>query len=492
MSGGRDGDVYFVTNLNDSGPGSFRNGIETTPSEGRTILFKVGGTIELQSGIQIDKENLTIAGQTAPGGGISFRGKTIYIGHRPPREVGALLANNFIMRHVRVRLGLGAQGDDETDNIWVSNGKGIILDHISTAWSADESLSASRDIEDVTVQYSYMFEPLNAAGHAFGSIIGGGLTTNYSWHHNLYAHNTSRNPRPSSDSPDPGFNLDLVNNVFYNWGKRIGYNGSDDILSINWVNNYYIAGPDSTDKPIMDAASGNTRIYQTGNLYDGNKNGAVDGIDKGWDGGYGKATRLDKPLDVPPVTIDSPGDAYLKMLALGGATPWNRDPVDKRVVDTVHKQSGRIIDTPDDVGGYPTLALGTPPTDSDNDGMPDFWESAMGLNPENAADRKVKDAVGYTMLETYINWLADGHAVSDRNSYVYVDLRELNGGLTFLNYSVSAGSHGTAYLEADGYTVRFTPETNYSGLADFTYSATDPANGFTFGPIKVGVLVKAE
>ena len=492
-SGGRDGDIYFVTNLNDSGPGSLREGLATTPAIGRTILFKVGGTIELTSeGIQIDKENITIAGQTAPGGGICIKGKTVYFGHRPPRKVGVMLANNVIMRHIRVRIGKGKQGDDETDNIWICNGRDIILDHVSTAWSADEALSASRDIQRITVQYCYMFEPLNAAGHAFGSIIGGGMTTDYSWHHNLYAHCTSRNPRPSSDSPDPGFNLDLVNCVFYNWGGRIGYNGSDDVLSINYINNYFIGGPNSSNNDIMDAASGRTKIYQSGNMFDINKNGQVDGTDRGWSGGYGSCTKLGSPLPVPPVTTDSAGDAYLKMMALGGATPWNRDPVDKRVVATVHNQNGKIINMPSDVGGFPTLASGTSPADSDNDGMPDFWETAMGLDSSNPADRKTKDSDGYTMLEGYINWLADGHAVCDRNSSVDVDLRELNGGVTFLNYTVASGTNGTVTLQSDGHTARFTAASNYSGLADFSYSATEPVDGFKFGPIRVGVLITGE
>jgi len=489
-SGGRDGDLYFVTNLNDSGPGSLREGIDTTPAIGRTIMFKVGGTIELTSaGIQIDKENITIAGQTAPGGGICIKGKTVYFGHRPPREVGVMLANNVIMRHLRVRIGKGQQGDDETDNIWICNGRDIILDHVSTAWSADEALSASRDILNITVQYCYMFEPLNAAGHAFGSIIGGGMTTDYSWHHNLYAHCTSRNPRPSSDTPDPGFNLDLVNCVFYNWGSRIGYNGSDDVLSINYINNYFIGGPNSSNNDIMDAASNRTQIYQSGNMYDNNKNGKVDGTDQGWSGGYGSCTKLSSPLAVPHVTTNSAGDAYIKLLALGGATPWNRDPVDKRVVATVRDQNGKIINMPSDVGGFPTLAAGTPPMDSDNDGMPDIWETAMGLNPNNSADRKNKDAIGYTMLEGYLNWLADGHATCPRNGSVDVNLQTLNGGLTFLNYTVASGSNGTATLLGDGHTVRFTAVSNFSGLANFTYSAVDPREGFGFGPEKVGVLV---
>jgi hypothetical protein len=492
-SGGRDGDLYFVTTLDDAGPGSFRYGIETTPAEGRTILFKVGGTIALTSeGIQINKENITIAGQTAPGDGICIKGKTIYIGERPPRKLDKMFGNNIIMRHLGVRLGVGTQGSDEIDNIWICNGHDIILDHISSAWSADEVLSASRDVKDLTVQYSFLFEPLGAEAHAFGSIIGSGYKTNFTWHHNFWAHCSSRNPRPSSDEPDPGFNLDLRNNAFYNWGYKAGYNGKDDVISFNLVNNYYIKGPSTTFDCIMEPDGNSTNAYQSGNMRDLNKNGKVDGKDDGWAAFCGTYNKLSSPLDVPGFTAaESAGDSYLKMLALGGATPWRRDPVDTRVVSTIIEQTGKIINKPEDVGGYPTLKSGPVPEDGDNDGMPDFWELALGLDPSNPADRKNKDAIGYTMLEGYLNWLADGHAVCDRGGSVDIDLRKLNGGLTFLKYTIASGTNGTVELQSDGYTVRFTAASNFSGLANFTYSASDPGSEYKFGPIPVGVLVNA-
>jgi hypothetical protein len=176
-------------------------------------------------------------------------------------------------------------------------------------------------------------------------------------------------------------------------------------------------------------------------------------------------------------------------LALGGATPWNRDTSDNRVIDTVISETGAIINEVSDIGGFPPMESAPPPEDSDNDGMPDFWERAMGLDPSDPADRKNKDTTGYTMPEGYLNWLADGHAVCDRNGSVDVNLQTLNGGLTFLNYTVASGSNGTVTLPGDGHTARFTAASDYSGLADFTYTAADPATGFSFGPVKVGVLI---
>ena len=160
------------------------------------------------------------------------------------------------------------------------------------------------------------------------------------------------------------------------------------------------------------------------------------------------------------------------------------------MVGTVRTQTGKIINSQDEVGGYPTLNSEPAPADADSDGMPDFWEQAMGLNPNNAADRNNTDSTGYTMLENYLNWLADGHAVADRNGSVDVDLQALNGGLDNLKFTVASGSNGSVTLLGDGHTARFTPAAGHVGLANFSYSVSDSATGFGFGPVSVGVLVK--
>ncbi|GFE87752.1 immunoglobulin domain-containing protein [Steroidobacter agaridevorans] len=475
-TGGRGGDVYYVTTLADSGTGSLRAGIAGTPASGRTILFKVSGTIALNSTLSINKSKLTIAGQSAPGDGIALRNQSFNV-------TGG--ATDVIVRHLRVRPGSSAA----IDGMWISSGRNIIIDHVSASWGSDEVLSASRDVRDLTVQHSYITEALNPAGHAFGSIIASQHSTIYSWHHNLWAHNLSRNPRPGTDPPNAGFRLDLRNNVFYNWGDRIGYSGPDDAtIELNYIGNYLIAGPSSNSTCAMDSG-GSLRTYQSGNLIDLNKNGLVDGTDTGWSMFCGSHARQSTAFDVPPVASDSAGSAYLRVLTQGGAMPWRRDAVDRRIASTIRQQTGQIINNPSQVGGWPTLASEAAPADADSDGMPDFWEAALGLNSSNAADRNDTDASGYTMLEKYLNWLADGHAVCNRNGSVDVDLASLNGGLTGLAFSVASDNNGTVTLLGDGRTARFTAAPNASGLASFTYNVTEPASGLSFGPVQVGVLV---
>ena len=477
--GGRGGDVYFVTNLNDSGAGSLRQGISTAPSSGRTILFKVSGTIALQSNLDINgKSNLTIAGQTAPGDGIALRNHSVRVGDK---------THDLVMRHIRLRTG----SSTAMDGMWISSGSNIVIDHVSASWGSDEVLSATRDTKDLTVQNTFITEALNPLAHAFGSLIDSSNDTTYSYHHNLWANHISRNPRPGTSAPDPGFKIDFRNNVIHNWGYAVGYSASDDKnIQLNYVNNYLTAGPSSTATCAMEGGDSSERIYQSGNKIDLNKNGKVDGTDTGWGMFCGSFQKQSAPHSVPAVATDSADSAYLRVLAQGGATPWRRDPVDKRVVGTVRSQTGKIINTPGEVGGYPTLNSEPAPADADSDGMPDFWEQAMGLNPNNASDRNVTDSTGYTMLENYLNWLADGHAVVDRNGSVDVDLQALNGGLNSLSFTVASGSNGSVSLLGDGHTARFTPAAGHVGLANFSYSVSDSATGFGFGPVRVGVLVK--
>lgn len=169
--------------------------------------------------------------------------------------------------------------------------------------------------------------------------------------------------------------------------------------------------------------------------------------------------------------------------------PWRRDPVDARVVNSVRTLTGRIIDDATEVGGWPVLASETAPLDTDNDGMPDYWEGALGWDTNNAADRNVIDPSGYTRLETYLNWLADPHALCAKNGHADVDLRVVNGGATNLTFTVANGTNGVVTLLGNGHTARFLPMTNHQGLANFVYYGQDPLNGVGFGPVSVGVLV---
>lgn len=253
----------------------------------------------------------------------------------------------------------------------------------------------------------------------------------------------------------------------------------------------------------------NTAIYQSGNLIDANKNGALDGVNTGWGMFTGTYTQRATEFEVPAMPTDSAGIAYQRVLAQSGAMPWRRDAMDQRIVRNVRQQAGQIVDFVNDttfagdyitntingtnfvgVNPWPTLASVTAPVDTDNDGMPDYWELATGSNPNLASDRNITNVfTGYTKLEDYLNWLADPHALCSRNGIVDFDLRAANGGASNLTFTVANGTNGAVTLLGDGSTARFIAANDFSGLANFTYTATDPANGLSFGPANVGVLV---
>jgi hypothetical protein len=499
-SGGRGGDVYYVTTLADSGAGSLRTGISGAPAGGRTICFKVSGNIELNSTLTINKPNITVAGQTAPGDGICIQDESFNIA-----------ANNIIVRHMRTRLGTNNLA--EADSMWINAGTNIIVDHVSASWSVDETLSSSRFVANLTVQNCFITESLldsiHIKGeHGYGGIISASADTTFTYHHNLYAHNSSRNPRVGSDSQEGTLRLDFRNNVVYDWGFYAGYSGdATENVEMNYVNNYFVAGPISTQTKAFFGGATTTGIYQSGNIIDNNKNGLVDGSNTGWSMFGGTYTQNVSPFDVPAMPTEAAASALQRVIAQSGAMPWRRDAVDQRIAASFRKQNGTTIDfvainpfagdyLTNNINGtnyigvnpWPTLASESAPADSDNDGMPDYWELASGLNTNNATDRNLVNSVtGYTKLEEYLNWLADAHALCDRNGQVDVDLRSATGGATNLTYSVANGINGAVSLLGNGYTARFNAAANTNGIANFTFTAT--GNGATFGPVTYGVLI---
>jgi pectin methylesterase-like acyl-CoA thioesterase len=497
-TGGRGGDVYYVTTLADTGAGSFRNGISGAPASGRTICFKVSGNIVLNSTMTINEPNITVAGQTAPGDGICFQNYSLNIA-----------ANNVIVRHLRTRLGTNAL--QEADAMWINSGTNIIVDHLSASWSVDETLSASTDISSLTVQNCLITESLNNSihvkgAHGYGGIISSSFDTTYSYLRNLYAHNNSRNPRIGSDSQAGTLRLDFRNNVIYNYGGRAGYTGgATESCEVNYVGNYCLKGPSGTYDYILEGGALTTHVYQNGNYIDLNENGLVDGANTGWAMFSGTYTQTNSPFPVPAATTETAPAAYQRVVALAGAMPWRRDANDQRIARTVRQHYGSIVDfvgSPSQpteyitngsvvgVRGWPALVSDSAPTDTDNDGMPDYWELATGLNPGLASDRNNTNVLtGYTRLEEYLNWLADAHALCDRNGSVDVSLRAATGGATNLTYSVANASNGTVSLLADGYTARFAAAANTNGVAGFTFTATDPAAAASFGPVSYGVLI---
>lgn len=402
--GGRGGTVIRVTNLEDSGPGSLRAAIEAKGP--RTVVFDVAGTIALKSELKIREGRITLAGQTAPGGGITLRDQTLVIS-----------ADDVVIRFIRSRL--GAESKVEGDAIWISGGRRIILDHVSASWSVDETLSASARYDhegqgfyDLTVQWSIIAESLARSihvkgDHGYGSLIRGGNGSRISFHHNLWANHMARMPRPGnydgSDKDPIGPLFDFRSNVFYNWGKgHAGYNADKATrATYNFVDNAYVPGPNSEKRVAFQESNAEAKAWFAGNSMDG-----VVPADP-WSlvtftipepAGY----RLAAPAEVAPVTPEPADKAYERVLADAGASVW-RDPVDRRIVEGVRTRAGKVINTQADVGGWPALPTGQPARDTDGDGMPDAWEKAHGLDPKTADGAALaKDGSGWTNLELYL------------------------------------------------------------------------------------------
>jgi hypothetical protein len=420
-TGGRGGAVYEVTNLNDSGTGSLRWALNH--SGARTIVFRVSGTIHLTSNLGLYYDNVTIAGQTAPGDGICIANGMLDISNR----------SNVIIRYIRCRLGdcwPNGTDNDDSDGFGGRGGNNIIIDHLTASWSIDETLSLYVNT-NLTVQWCMATESLYASHHAKGNHGFGGIwgSTNSSWHHNLLAHHTSRNPRIDGEVTN---NVDLRNNVIYNWGYNSCYGGEN--ATVNIVNCYYKYGPATSSgatryrivQPSCNTdASGNRTYglwYITGNYMDGSATVTADNWNGGVqpDGGSGDIAKVKSTTQFPtatayPVTTQTAQTAYNYVLASVGCS-LVRDSLDTRIINEVRNRTAAygdtygagtgIIDSQTSVGGWPTLNSTTAPTDTDHDGMPDAWETAHGLSPTNANDGKLdRNGDGYTNLEEYINSL---------------------------------------------------------------------------------------
>lgn len=410
-TGGRGGNVYEVTNLNNSGPGSI---VDALSQGNRTVVFRVSGTIELNGVILYPKSNTTIAGQTAPGDGICIKGR-IHIKND---------AHDIIIRYIRVRVDEGAPNSDG-DAIDIENGSDIIIDHVSASYSRDETISCRNGSDNVTVQWCIMSEALN--GHSYGSLIRGEYGEEKTYHHNLYAHNHSRNPRPgnyTSGGLDPeGLHFDFRNNVVYNWLKTAaGYGDSgSEISRYNFIGNVYIPGPESTQKEGEGFAFRESSDVSYGYFADNSYNGVVPAdpwsiilfeISESEIAVYKTRSYI---IPMEPVTTTSPVQAKNDVLANVGASFPVRDAVDTRIInDVIHKTGSSIETTGDLAEPWPMLNSLPAPLDTDHDGMPDVWETSNSLNETNPADRNDSDLhPEYTNLEVYLYSLVEGNPPPD-------------------------------------------------------------------------------
>jgi len=385
-TGARGGDVYHVTNLNDSGAGSLRDAIS---QPNRTVVFEVGGVIHLETRL-VFQENQTIAGQTAPGGGITLYGD----------GTSFSAANNTIVRYLRIRM--GKIGESGKDTITMASGHDVIWDHCSLSWGRDGNFDLNREsgaeLYNLTLQDSIVAQGLQT--HSTGGLLN---TSGVSVIRSLYIDNNSRNPKANGT-------VQWVNNVAYNWvvsGYILGDTSgrSDGLMVGSWL----IPGPE-TNGGTLSSPTPSYNIVAIDNWYDSDKDGVLDGRLLG-QGDYGTANWLTEPLiEFPDVPAMPAAEAFAYVREHAGTSLW-RDAVDDYVMaelDSLGQEGATISDEvslglPGVVGDVPG---GTAPADVDRDGMADAWESSAGLDPSDPEDRNLdRNGDGWTNLEEYINSL---------------------------------------------------------------------------------------
>lgn len=405
-TGGRGGDVYHVTTLEDTGNlGSLRYAVNQNGP--RTIVFDISGIIELNSPLTIKKNDLTIAGQTAPGDGICIKNYPVTVD-----------ADNVIIRFVRFRLGDQSQGS----SLIVKNRRDIIIDHCSMSWASNDNVTLYNNM-NLTMQWSIISEALSKrnSNSGPGATLGG---YSASYHHNLFASNRNNNPQfYRNNNPQNKLffeTADFRNNVLYNWGSS-SIEGSDSGV-YNIINNYYKFGPATqiaSRSQIVDISNSTKRgfVYVSGNYVHTNPLQTNDN----WMGVYPnteyiktsqnpRLTRFE--FDHAPVTLHSAERAYDKVLKYAGVSN-NPDFVDNRITQAVETYflgaatPNGLISSPAEVGGYPEYKCNIPELDSDGDGIPDNWEFNHNLNPYDGGDGKSLTKSGYTNLEVYLNGLVE-------------------------------------------------------------------------------------
>ncbi len=469
-TGGRNGTVYHVTSLADSGPGSFRTGVS---SGNRVIVFDVGGHITLASAVSVPN-SITIAGQTAPGG-ICFDAGEISFANR----------NNIICRFIRVRPGSGTASTGD-DCISLYNAQNAIFDHVSMEygpWNNLDAVSANWQVTPVTsITFQHCIDA-NPIGQQFGAHTEC-PSANWTWCYNIFANSHNRNPLAK-------VNTTFINNVEYN--NSAGYTTHTSTkFSHDIVNNYFIAGPaygGSSDFPWFQVDK-NQSIYYSGNLFDGNDNGTPDGSTTTPYWYQGPGTILGSPWS-PWTTVIPTVSAPLALrydLSTAGAMP--RDDVDSLVISQVKTYGSGTTGTGTGTtgpgtslytsqaqnglanNGYGSIIGGVAPANSSGDGIADYWKLASNLNT-NIAYPLTNTADGYTLLEHYLNFLAAPHAVTQTNTPVDINLAQFTSGFSpSTTFSLTNATNGAVTL-VGGTTAHFVPNANFSGLGSFSFSIND-------------------
>lgn len=392
-TGGRGGAVYRVTTLADAGPGSLRDAVSRPD---RIVVFAIGGTIRLTSDIQAS-DNLTLAGETAPGEGICLYGRSVSLGGH----------SNLIIRYLRFREGIG--GDRGKKSLGMDHAGNIIIDHCSIEWGRWDDLGLTVNSHDITVQYCLLAEGIHP--QSFGALID--TVNNVTLSHNLWMSNESRNPKAKGT-------IQYINNVVYNWGETGlcgGHSAGDHFLDV--IGNYFIGGPSSNDR-LAGQFFATDHVYHDGNLADLNADGKLDGapvtaadFHRADEKTYTAPTFMPAPAMHPeiPVTVDSANAAYEKIVA-GVGCALRRDSVDSRLIRELTSlgKMGKTLPHTDArgetlAGGLGEVHGGTAPIDTDGDGLPDDWEIAHHLDPRDAADAMKLTPSGYTNLESYCHQL---------------------------------------------------------------------------------------
>jgi len=377
--GGRGDSVYHVTNLNDSGVGSFRDAVSRPH---RTVVFDLCGVVKLQSRMSV-ASYVTIAGQTAPGDGIVVYGNGVSLSN----------SNDLIIRYIRFRgsveMGRGVC------TLSADNAHDIIFDHLSIEWGRWDNLHI-KESKDITVQYCLIGEGINP--QMFGALLEN--PTNLTIHHCLWVDNQSRNPKAKAG-------IEIVNNVIYNWGSNGlvgGHSAADHFQDI--INNYFIAGPNSSNA-FIGMFTATDHVYQKGNFVDLDKNGKLDGRSV-TDSDFIKTTAtLVEKVQNPALSvsaIENAKVAYKKVIEQAGAS-LHRDAIDNRLIGYVESlgKTGQVIKSEAEVGGQKVIKSTTALIDTDGDGIPDAWEKKHSLNPDDPTDGKLITASGYSNLEEYLN-----------------------------------------------------------------------------------------